>query len=328
MSGTFTWHGGRLAAARAQFGDGPHPWLDLSTGINPIAWPGAAMIAPDWGSLPDPEDLRALEQAAALHFGADPANVCAVPGSELGLRLLGALFDLPARHLTPSYRTHAEIFPDSRAVPAPKGPLPQATMLVLANPNNPDGRVLSPETLRRWLVWQEEAGGWLVVDEAFADGAPPISMAPHVANDRCLIVMRSFGKFFGLAGVRLGFLIGPRSVIVRLRRLLGDWPLSAAAIAIGRAAYGDGAWIAAAREALACRAGALDALLRNHGLAAAGDCPLFRLIEHDDAHGIFTLLARQQVLTRPFDDHPRWLRFGLPAGPEELERIDRALRHG
>lgn len=200
MSGTFTWHGGRLAAARAQFGDGPHPWLDLSTGINPIAWPGAVMIAPDWGSLPDPEDLRALEQAAALHFGVDPANVCAVPGSELGLRLLGALFDLPARHLTPSYRTHAEIFPGSRAIPAPKGPLPQATMLVLANPNNPDGRVLSPETLRRWLVWQGEAGGWLVVDEAFADGAPQISMAPHVADDRCLIVMRSFGKFFGLAG--------------------------------------------------------------------------------------------------------------------------------
>lgn len=328
MTDTFTWHGGRLAQARAQFGDGPDPWIDLSTGINPIVWPGAEDIAPDWHHLPDPDDLRALEAAAAVHFGAQAEHVCAVPGSELGLRLLGALFDLPAFHGEPCYRTHAAIFPGSRGLTGLERPLPLSAMLLLANPNNPDGRITPRETLARWLSWQEHAGGWLVVDEAFADVTPSVSMAPQVSDARRLIVMRSFGKFFGLAGVRLGFVIGPCAVIARLRQLLGDWPLSAAAIAIGRAAYADEAWIASARGAIVYRAAALDALLRRHGLIATGDCPLFRLVDHPQAEGVFTRLARHRILTRPFADYPRWVRFGLPRGPQELERLDRALHDG
>lgn len=328
MGAAFTWHGGRLADARAHFGEGPHPWMDLSTGINPVAWPGVSGIAADWQTLPDPAALCALEQAAAGCFGVHPDYVCAVPGSELGLRLLGTLIDAPAHHRVPSYRTHTAIFADSQpwqdGAPPPVG----RSVVVMANPNNPDGKVLPAGTVEQALASQAQAGGWLVVDEAFADVTPGCSVAPLVDDARPLIVTRSFGKFFGLAGVRLGFVLAPRAILARLRALLGDWPISAAGVALGTAAYRDAHWIASAREAAAIRAAALDTLLLAHGLQPTGQCPLFRLIDHSDAQALFTLLARQQILTRPFADHPRWLRFGLPQGEAELTRLDRALRNG
>ena len=128
--------------------------------------------------------------------------------------------------------------------------------------------------------------------------------------------------------MRLGFVLAPRALLARLRALLGDWPISAAGVAIGTAAYRDAIWITTAREAMVCRAAALDAVLQRHGLEPFGDCPLFRLIDHGEAQALFMRLAHQQILTRPFEEHPRWLRFGLPEGEPELDRLDRALRDG
>lgn len=327
MSGAgFAWHGGRIGEARAMYGDGPDPWIDLSTGINPLPWPHAPAIAPDWQSLPDPAALADLETVAARYFGVDPALCCAVPGSEIALRLLGKVIAQPGVHLTPAYRTHAVACP--QAIDFASHPPGEARLLLLGNPNNPDGRVVSVDRLETWLAGQEAAGGWLAVDEAFADANPGTSIAPRIDDRRRLIVLRSFGKFFGLAGVRLGFVLAPRPIIAAFRQILGEWPLSAAALAIGRAAYADAAWIAATRQALPARAAALDALLRDHGLRPIGACPLFRLVETGDAAGLFERLARQSILTRPFADHPRWLRFGLPAGDDAMARLDRALAHG
>ncbi len=111
---SFTYHGGRLEAARAAYGGGP--WLDLSTGINPHAWPGAATMAVDWRALPDETALAALEAAAAAWFGVAPALVCAVPGSEIGLRMTGAIIGGEAAHVVPSYRTHGEMVAGSRPI--------------------------------------------------------------------------------------------------------------------------------------------------------------------------------------------------------------------
>jgi cobalamin biosynthetic protein CobC len=197
--------------------------------------------------------------------------------------------------------------------------------IILANPNNPDGRIMPPATLLGWLEARRGDDGWLVVDEAFADAAPHSSLAAHVDDQQRLIIFRSFGKFFGLAGVRLGFVLGPRGVIAQYRQRLGSWPLSAAALAIGTAAYRDADWIAAMRMALRERAHALDAVLARRGFSAVGDCPLFRLIETADATALFERLARHAILTRPFDYDPRWLRLGLPADREALDRLDAAL---
>ncbi|WP_374526654.1 aminotransferase class I/II-fold pyridoxal phosphate-dependent enzyme [Sphingopyxis sp.] len=319
----WNWHGGAVEAAKRHFGGGNRPWLDLSTGINPHCWPGADTIAIDWHRLPEREALAGLEAAAAAHFGAAPHHVCAVPGSEVGLRLIGRILGGAAHHVAPSYRTHGEMF--AGTAPIARGEARAfAGTLVLANPNNPDGHVTDTASFDAMLAGRE---GWLLVDEAFADCDPAASVAHRVQDEAPLIVFRSFGKFFGLAGVRLGFVIAPAPVLAPLRALLGAWPVSAAAIAIGAAAYRDRGWVEAMRERLFGEAAALDAMLGRHGFAPKGDCPLFRLIDTDDAYDLFDRLARAAILTRPFADQRRWLRFGLPGSGEALDRLDAALAY-
>ena len=262
---------------------------------------------------------------AAAHFGADPDRVIALPGSEIGLRLLPVLgLGRPIQAFSPSYGTHAEVA-DRQFGNGEMNGVELAGTVLLANPNNPNGVVHDPAYLLDLLHRRRARGGWLVVDEAFADCDPERSLIPLLGAGDQAVVFRSFGKFFGLAGVRLGFAVGPPSIVARLRSLLGDWPVSAQAIAWGSAAYGDTEWIAATRQRLRVAANALDAMLRRHGFDVRGDCPLFRLAEHEDAPAIFDRLARRGILVRPFEGQPRWLRFGLPRDADASARLDGAL---
>jgi cobalamin biosynthetic protein CobC len=229
--------------------------------------------------------------------------------------------------MSPGYRTY-EAMTGGPAVAADALATAPGRSLVIGNPNNPDGRTTSRVRLHALLDGLAGSSDWLVVDEAFADICPDISIADVIEEDARLIVFRSFGKFFGLAGVRLGFVLGPRAVIAHFRDRLGSWPVSAAAIAIGARAYCDVDWIAAAKVRLRSDAAALDGVLAAHGLTPTGDCPLFRLVETDDAAALFDRLARRAILTRPFDYAPNWLRIGLPGSAKALDRLDRALAHG
>lgn len=324
ISSSLAGHGGRIAEAAALYPDARRPWLDLSTGINPNPWQPPAPIAVDPHPLPDRESLRALEAIAARHFGIEPARVAAVPGSEIALRLLPALGLPPIVSLAPCYPTHRDVAARTIATPEES----EGETLLLANPNNPDGRLLAPAALLDRLRRQAAKGGWLVVDEAFADAVPDCSIVQHIEPEAPAIVLRSFGKFFGLAGLRLGFVIAPADILARLHALLGDWPVSAHAIAFGRAAYGDADWIADTAADLPRRAAALEALLARHGLAAKGACPLFRLVETPEAPALFHRLASAGILVRPFADRPDWLRFGLPADEAASARLDEALGRG
>lgn len=327
MSGAFTHHGGALAEAVRHFGGSATDWLDLSTGINPTPWPGR--VEADWRHLPDRWALLAMEAAAAEHFGVAPDLCCAVPGSEMALRIIGRIIGRQiggGAYRWPSYRTHASAFPEGMAVA--EGVPDDRRALLLANPNNPDGRITPEATLREWHGELAARDGWLVVDEAFADATLDVSVARHVGTWSRLIVLRSFGKFFGLAGLRLGFVLGPPEVMAMLRALLGDWPVCAGALAAGEEAYRDAAWIAQARLDLAARAARMDALLVRAGVKALGQCPHFRLIEEADAHDLFTRLARAGILTRPFDYDPRWLRLGIPAADQDWARLEEALSNG
>ncbi len=324
MSASWTWHGGGLDAARSHFGG--EDWIDLSTGINPHAWSGIDALRIDWQRLPEGGALAALEAAAADCFGVDPRHVCAVPGTEVGLRLTGAMLGGAARYLAPAYRTHGEMIAGATPIAADTLDADTGT-LILANPNNPDGRTLSPEQLLD-LLGRRDADAWLLLDEAFADTDPALSLAGWIDDARRLLIFRSFGKFFGLAGVRLGFVLGPAPMIDRIRAALGAWPVSAAAIAIGTAAYRDQAWIETMHGRLRAEAGALDAALARAGYEATGACPLFRLIAAEDGMALFERLARHAILTRPFAEQPRWLRIGLPPSAEALARLEAALAHG
>lgn len=326
MSEPWTWHGGDLSAAKRRFGPGDDPWIDLSTGINPNPWPDTERVDTDWRRLPERGAIAGLEAVAATCFGVAARHVCAVPGTEIGLRLVGALIGGEARYAAPGYRTHGEMIPDAMATGADAIGR-HGGSIILANPNNPDGRTVTPATLRDLLA-SRGGTGWLLVDEAFADVDPALSLAPAVGDDARLILFRSFGKFFGLAGVRLGFVLGPEPFLRDLRALLGAWSVSAAAVAIGAAAYADADWIAATRRRLPKQAAALDALLREAGYMPVGACPLFRLVETADARALFERLARRAILTRPFAEQPQWLRFGLPGDDAALLRLKAALADG
>lgn len=327
MNPAFTHHGGDLTAAIRAYGGTRDDWLDLSTGINPLPWPVRPDLSIDWRGLPDRSGLAALEEQAAKHFGTDHALCRAVPGSEAALRLLALLLGLPGRHLPLTYRTHAEAFDEAR--PHEAGVHDPATVLVVANPNNPDGHLRSRDDIAGLLAAQEAAGGWLMVDEAFADCHPAHSAADMVGPERRLVVLRSFGKFFGLAGLRLGFVIAPPVLLSALVTRLGAWPVNAAALAIGQAAYADRAWIAATRRALPARAAALDAVLFRHHLSVEGVCPLFRLVRVSAAASLFDALAQRRILTRPFAQNGALLRLGVPQGNAALARLDAALaQHG
>lgn len=325
MTDRWTWHGGGLKAARARY-DKDSAWIDLSTGINPHGWPVPEQRF-DWASLPEEADVRALEAAAAAYFGTDPVHVCALPGTEIGLRLIDGLIDGPAFHCIPAYRTHGEMLGGSLPVSFDRIAQADGATLILANPNNPDGRSLDHAVLHDLLARRGKQG-WLIVDEAFVDTLPQLSVAATIGENCRLLIFRSFGKFFGLAGVRLGFLLGPPSFLARVRHRLGAWPLSAATIAIGMDAYRDRHWIDTVRNRLLRESAALDRMLTSIGHQPTGDCPLFRLINVTDAHGLFDILARRAILTRPFADNPHWLRIGLPPDAAALDRLVMALRHG
>ena len=313
----FSAHGGRLTAARAVYGEGD--WIDLSTGIAPWAWP-VGDLPMGWDRLPEPGEIAALEVAAAQAFGvAEARHVVAVPGTDLAMRLLAPLLDAtrPAV-IVPGYSGHRAAWPDAEPISAPlvgREGRPY-DLLVLASPANPDGRVTDPAMLRS-LSDQTT----VIVDEAYAD--PTRGLAPH-ASDR-LVILRSFGKFYGLPGARLGFVIAADALVPRLRAMLGDWPISSAAVAIGSAAYRDAVWRRAQQARIAETGFLLDAVLADAGLAVVGRAPLFRLIDCDPASALFAHLAHHAILTRPFADQPTRLRLGLPRGAGALARLAAAL---
>lgn len=313
----FRFHGGRLAAAAAHFYGAPTPWIDLSTGISPWAYPVPDMAPSVLSRLPEPEELDRLEAVAARAFGVtNPAELVAVPGSDIAIRLLGSLFSgQNSAMLKPIYSGHIAAWPD--AVEISMTEADEHDLLILANPNNPDGRVIKADRLR-------QLRGQLIVDEAFADTDPAVSLLPDRGN---AIVLRSFGKFFGLAGIRLGFVIADLPVAQRLRTLLGDWPVSGIATKTGLAAYQDEHWQDKQRTRLRGAVVRLDGLLNGVGLNLVGGTSLFRLITHDKAPEIFEYLGQSGILVRPFEGDDRQLRFGLPANEEAWTRLTGALNY-
>jgi len=314
-------HGGDLSLATRLYGAPAGGWLDLSTGISPFGYPIPPLTDDAYRRLPDADGLAALIAAAREAYRVpDDIEVVAVPGSEIAIRLLPAILDADrATIVSPTYGSHAAAWRNVAAVASIEA-VADGGVAVVVNPNNPDGRIASRDELARL------AGrvAWLIVDEAFADVAPEASLIPAMRG-RNAIVLRSLGKFYGLAGLRLGFVIAPEGVAARLRDRLGDWPVSGVALAAGTAALRDADWREATRPRLREASHAMRRLLAGHGLTIAGGTDLFTLIAADDAHGLHERLAERGIWTRAFADNPRWLRFGV-ADDTGRERLDTALR--
>ncbi|MCB1390779.1 MAG: threonine-phosphate decarboxylase [Rhodobacteraceae bacterium] len=313
-------HGGNLDAARAEFGGSA--WIDLSTGINRRPWPVPALPAESWTALPTQAAAEALTAAAATAYGVAPGFVLPLAGAQAAIQLYPRLRTPgEARVLSPTYNEHAAALSAEgwSVVPVDglRG-LAGADLAVVVNPNNPDGRTWSPEALESL----SRKVGLLVVDESFADPHPELSCAP-IAGER-LVVLRSFGKFFGLAGVRLGFALAAPSLLDRLRAMSGPWSVSGPALAIGARALADTAWQTVTAERLHADARRLDQMAGRAGWALVGGTALFRTYATPDAAAAQAQLAQRAIWSRRFPYSRTWLRLGLPDG-SEWGRVEQAL---
>ena len=323
-----TYHGGALDVAERLAPDAPKPWIDLSTGINPHAYPLPDLSPEVWARLPDRAALAGLEGAAAGRYGAPAGSVVAGPGSQALLHILARLAPRGGTSaLAPTYGGYAEAFGAAGVGLTEAGTLEAlagSATAVVANPNNPDGRIVSRGDLLALHARLAERGGLLIVDEAFADFDPRASLAPVLPGSGT-VVLRSFGKTFGLAGLRLGFAVASPDVAGPLRAALGPWPVSGPAIAIGARAFADSAWLSAAADRLEKDAARLDGLLAAGGWRVIGGTRLFRLAARPGASHAFKRLMAAGILTRPFANRPDWLRFGLPAEEPHWRRLAAAL---
>lgn len=321
-------HGGRLRVAAMRFGIPLADWLDLSTGVNPACWTVPAVPAEVWARLPEDDD--GLEKAASAYYGC--VSLLPVAGSQAAIQALPALLR-PGRVgvIRPGYAEHAHAW--RRAGHEVVGVAPETLargpgsepwdVLVAINPNNPTGHLFAPDLLLAWHERLAAHGGWLVVDEAFMDATPECSLAGFCPRPG-LIVLRSLGKFFGLAGVRVGFVLAEPDLLKHLAALLGPWVVAGPSRWVARRALEDRRWQEIVRQQLFENGQSLAELLTAAGLAPAGGCALFQWCPAPDAVWRHESLARQGILTRLFDDPPG-LRFGLPRDASASERLERAL---
>lgn len=328
MSGQIV-HGGGIGAAAALYGGRPEDWLDLSTGLNPC--PPQLPAVPDrvWHRLPDQDLMNETRRAAQAYYGSGDILPLAVPGTQSVIQLLPKLADRakPVAILSPTYGEYGRVLASNGfsvdAVANLDDVEPGSDLVVVVNPNNPTGKLHAPEDLLALADRLARRGGFLVVDEAFGDCAPETSLAGTVSSRSNLIVFRSFGKFFGLAGLRLGFVIAGNEVHDRFADWLGPWAVSGPALSVARDLFlADPQPI---RRIIAERRAGLGQVLDRAGLKVKGGTSLFALVDDPRAAELHAHLCRAHILTRKFDYAPTWLRLGLAPDTASDERLAAAL---
>ncbi len=320
------WHGGDLGEARRLFPGAPEPFIDLSTGINPVPYPLPGLPATLWQRLPAAAAEEALLATARDAYSVpESAGIVAAPGTQILIDLVPRLMPPGTTAvLGPTYGEHAAAW--ARAGHAVRdvattAEAQGADVFVLVNPNNPDGRILPPEDLAA-LAGRARL---LVVDEAFADFTPDVSVIPTLPP--ATLVLRSFGKTYGLAGLRLGFAVGEKALTGRLASALGRWPVAGPALTVGTKALADDAWLAAASRDRAADAARLDAMLARIGTIVGGTA-LYRLVETNEAPAWFSRLGAAGIYVRRFAGRPHLLRFGLPGDEAAWRRLAALLAVG
>lgn len=320
-------HGGRIADAAIRYGIAAGEWLDLSTGISPHGYPVPAIPASAWQRLP--EDSDRLAAAAREYYGA--RSLLPVAGSQAAIHALPRL--RPRSRVTVadlSYNEYAHAWGrsghDVASVAADRfeQSIERSDVMIICNPNNPTAQTFDKGQLATWHAALARRGGWLIVDEAYGDPIPGNSLAAE--SERAgLIVLRSLGKFFGLAGARVGFVLAAEPLLARLWEELGPWCISGPARAIAQAALEDTAWQRDTRARLAADSDRLNALLGKFGMASKGTS-LFQWWPHESAERVHDGLARRGILVRLFRGPAiKSLRFGLPGNDGEWSRLENAL---
>lgn len=308
-------HGGGIDAACRTWGGARADWMDLSTGINPLPYPVPRIAPDDWTALPDRAAIDALARAARAFWRVpEGADILPAPGASALIAALPGLnppgrVEIPG----PTYNEHAAAFAAHGWVSGSG----DCAAFVAVHPNNPDGRWWTADALPENAVLR-------VIDESFCDVDPDRSLI-DLSTTPGTVVLKSFGKFWGLAGLRLGFAIGAPETLAPLRDRLGPWAVSGPALRIGTMALGDIAWAETTRTRLSADAARLDTLAQGAGWRVAGGTPLFRLYETGNAAAAQDRLAQRRVWSRVFPYSQGWLRLGLPGGSQDWDRLEAAL---
>ncbi len=321
-------HGGRLNRAVQQYGIAVADFMDLSTGINPNGWPVPRDLPSDlWSGLPQDDD--GLIAVAQDYYQCD--SLLAVAGSQAAIQTLPLLrAHSKVGVLSPAYAEHEQAWTKAGHeivtidVDRISAQLSQLDVLILINPNNPTGQRFSRQQLLNWHQQLAKSGGWLIVDEAFIDSDSALSLSSHCPREG-LIVLRSIGKFFGLAGLRTGFVLAEKRILTALYEQLGPWPIASISRYITQLALADKAWQNNAKVQLKQQSQRLSTLLIRSGLTPSGSSSLFQWIKTKYAEDIHQQLAQQGVLTRLFLQ-PQSLRFGLPKSEQDWQRLNTVLQ--
>jgi cobalamin biosynthesis protein CobC len=339
-------HGGGIQQAALNFGLPPEKWLDLSTGINPVGWSVPQIPADKWLRLPEDED--GLLHSASEYYGSE--NLLPVAGSQAAIQVLSRLTEqFRVAVLSPTYSEHAHSWgfmgkkhKNPFYSTPPKHQVEQVTLrelerkielydaVIVVNPNNPTGTVISKEKIFEWRRRMAVAGKafgrekWLIVDEAFMDSTPEHSLIGETGKPG-LIVLRSLGKFFGLAGARVGFVFGWPQLLDSMRQLLGPWQITGPSRYIAKASLEDVAWQDKTNKQLVTKQKQLQDLLSKYDLTPTGGTTLFQWVKVSRSKELFNSFAKQGILVRRFND-PGGIRFGLPGDPSQWQRLEDVLK--
>jgi len=320
-------HGGRLREAAEHYQIPLSDWIDLSTGINPNGYPIPNIPSALWQRLP--EDQDDLIATAQRYYQC--ASLLAVAGSQAAIQSLPLLRPQgKVGFIQPSYAEHAYAWKKAGHHIINLEPdtinqhIKQLNVLVLVNPNNPSAQIFTHEQCLSWLAQLNTHNGWLIIDEAFIDATPELSLS-HLAPLKGLIILRSIGKFFGLAGIRSGFVLAEPAILNELAEHLGPWTISNPSRFMTQHALQNTSWQQTTRGNINKQSLRLQQLLQQYQLAITGSNPLFQWIKTQQASHIHQQLAQQAVFTRLFT-HPSSIRFGLPANELEWTHLEKALK--
>ncbi|MBB3137358.1 cobalamin biosynthetic protein CobC [Rhizobium pisi] len=330
-------HGGGITAAAAAFGGRPEDWLDLSTGINPCPVALPDIPARVWHRLPDRHLVDAARRAARDYYGSGEILPLPVPGTQSVIQLLprlmagssvAAMTDSRVAVVSPTYGEYTRAFAAAGFAVDAVGDIAaigeEHRLAVVVNPNNPDGRAWPAKMLIALHDRMKSQNGLLVVDEAFGDADPALSLAARAEELSNLVIFRSFGKFFGLAGLRLGFAIAEGDILDRFEEWLGPWSVSGPALSLADSLLRQD--VSAIRRRIDERSSGLHGVLTGAGLRIAGGTTLFTVVADSRASDIYTHLCRHHILVRKFDYARDWLRFGLAPDPAADRRLGEALQ--
>jgi cobalamin biosynthesis protein CobC len=324
-------HGGRILAAAEKYGIDKKDWLDLSTGLNPNAWPIPEVPVDVWQALPEEDDD--LQTAACQYYGCEAC--LPVAGSQAAIQTLPTLRSRSkVGVISPTYAEHEYNWKQAGhdvialSITDVEQHIDKLDVLVVINPNNPTGKIIKVKQLLNWQQRLSTRGGWLIVDEAFMDVTPENSLLCAVSKPG-LIILRSMGKFFGIAGIRCGFVMADNELLQRLAQKLGPWSLTGPTRYIAKQALLDDAWQIKARKQLIESSARLYKILNQTNLKPNGGTSLFQWVEHPKAKEIFDACAKQGILIRLFEKNTpssvSSLRFGLPEKEKQWQKLSKEL---